>query len=252
MTRSTLIIMFSLSAIGSFAQVKKTTTAAKTGVKATVKPAVNPFKSNTDSVSYAVGVRIGQSLKAQGFNNVNMSLFQKAMNDVAQNKTPVLADAAITECIGRFQQKVNAGKESEQQKENAAKAMVTKKEGEVFLEANSKRAGVISLPSGLQYEIIKAGTDNTKPTIASKVTCHYTGTLINGTKFDSSVDRGAPATFPLANVIRGWQEALQLMSVGSKWKLFIPADLAYGDNGPPSIGPGATLIFDVELLAVEN
>lgn len=252
MTRSTLIIMFSLSAIGSFAQVKKTTTAAKTGVKATVKPAVNPFKSNTDSVSYAVGVRIGQSLKAQGFNNVNMLLFQKAMNDVAQNKTPVLADAAITECIGRFQQKVNAGKESEQQKENAAKAMVTKKEGEVFLEANSKRAGVISLPSGLQYEIIKAGTDNTKPTIASKVTCHYTGTLINGTKFDSSVDRGAPATFPLANVIRGWQEALQLMSVGSKWKLFIPADLAYGDNGPPSIGPGATLIFDVELLAVEN
>ena len=252
MNRSTLIIMFSLSAIASSAQVKKPTTAAKPGVKPATKPVVNPFKNNTDSVSYAVGVRIGQSLKAQGFENVNMSLFQKAMNDVALNKTPVLADAAIAECIGRFQQKVNAGKETEQQKENAVKAIAAKKEGEIFLEANSKRAGVMALPSGLQYEIIKSGTDNTKPTLASKVTCHYTGTLINGFKFDSSVDRGAPATFPLANVIRGWQEALQLMTVGSKWKLFIPADLAYGDNGPPSIGPGATLIFDVELLAVEN
>ncbi|MEK7200406.1 MAG: FKBP-type peptidyl-prolyl cis-trans isomerase, partial [Bacteroidota bacterium] len=121
-----------------------------------------------------------------------------------------------------------------------------------FLAGNGKREGVVTLPSGLQYEVIKTGTDNTKPTLASKVTCHYTGTLINGTKFDSSVDRGTPASFSLGNVIRGWQEALQLMTVGSKWKLYIPADMAYGENGPPSIGPGATLLFDVELLAVEN
>lgn len=252
MNRPLLIITLCLSSIAIFAQAKKPVTTAKAGVKTVVKPTINSFKNNTDSVSYAVGIRIAQSLKVQGFENVNMTLFQKAMNDVAQNRTPALADAAISECIGRFQQKINAGKETEQQKENAAKAAVAKREGDIFLAANSKRAGVTSLPSGLQYEIIKAGTDNTKPTLASKVTCHYTGTLINGTKFDSSVDRGAPATFPLANVIRGWQDALQLMTVGSKWKLFIPADLAYGDNAPPSIGPGATLIFDVELLAVEN
>jgi len=105
----------------------------------------------------------------------------------------------------------------------------------------------------LQYEVLKAGADKTKPTITSKVKCHYHGTLINGTVFDSSVDRGEPITFPLGNVIKGWQEALQLMTVGSKWKLYIPSDLAYGDNAPSAvIGPGATLIFEVELLGIEN
>jgi FKBP-type peptidyl-prolyl cis-trans isomerase len=111
---------------------------------------------------------------------------------------------------------------------------------------------VITTPSGLQYEVLKSSTDQTKPTVASTVTCHYTGTLLDGTKFDSSVDRGTPATFPLANVIRGWQEGLPLMTVGSKFKFYIPADLAYGDNAPPNIGPGATLIFEVELLGVQN
>ena len=252
MNRSILIIVLCLISACSFAQVKKTATT-------TAKPAAKPataamlFKNNIDSVSYAVGVRIAQSLKAQGFDNVNMVLFQKAITDVSQSKSPILNDAAISECIGKFQQKVNAVKETEQRKENAAKAAVGKKAGQVFLAQNGTRTGVITLPSGLQYEVLKAGTDNTRPTLASKVKCHYTGTLLDGTKFESSVDRGEPITFLLANVIRGWQEAVQLMTVGSKWKLYIPAELAYGDNPPPGpIAPGATLIFEVALLGRET
>jgi len=251
MNRSILIIALGVSSVCSFAQVKKPAP-KPIAKKAATAPGL--FKNNSDSVSYAVGVRIAQSLKAQGFDNVNMSLFQKAMNDIALNKSPLLADAAIADCLGKFQQKINGVKEAEQSKENAAKSAVGRQQGQAFLAENGKRAGVFTLPSGLQYEVLKAGADNTRPVLASKVKCHYTGTLINGTKFDSSVDRGEPITFPLANVIRGWQEGLQLMTVGSKWKLFIPADLAYGDNPPPGgvITPGATLVFDVELLGVEN
>lgn len=247
MTRTFFVIALALFSVGAFGQAKKP--AAKPAAKTTAKPAaVSPFKNNTDSISYAVGLRIAQSLKSQGFENLNMQLFEKAMSDLKQNKTPLLNETAINQCFTSFQEKLNVVK----QKENDAKAAAAKLEGKAFLEKNGKRAGVVTLPSGLQYEVLRAGTDNTKPTLTSKVKCHYTGTLINGTKFDSSVDRGEPITFPLGNVIRGWQEGLQLMTVGSKWKLYIPSDLAYGDNGPPNIGPGATLIFEVELLGVEN
>ena len=158
------------------------------------------------------------------------------------NDSVSYGDESINQCIGIYQQKASA-----------EKSLVIKKEGLAFLAANGKRKGVVTLPSGLQYEVIKAGTDNTKPTLNSKVKCHYHGTLINGTVFDSSVDRGEPITFNLNGVIRGWQEALQLMTVGSKWKLYIPSDLAYGDSAPsPTIGPGSTLIFEVELLGIEN
>jgi FKBP-type peptidyl-prolyl cis-trans isomerase FklB len=251
MNRSILIIALGLSSVCSLAQVKKPVPKPVAN-KGTTAPGL--FKNNADSVSYAVGVRIAQSLKAQGFDNVNMSLFQKAMNDIALNKSPVLADAAIADCLGKFQQRINGVKEAEQRKENAAKSAVARQQGQAFLAENGKRAGVVSLPSGLQYEVLKTGSDNTRPVLTNKVKCHYTGTLINGTKFESSVDRGEPITFPLGNVIKGWQEALQLMTVGSKWKLFIPADLAYGDNPNPGglITPGATLVFEVELLGVEN
>lgn len=242
MKQSFLVFTCLLLVMAGFSQAKKTAVskpAAKPVAKKTASP--NLFKNNLDSTSYALGVRIAQSLKAQGFDNVNMSLFQKGLTDQKTNKAVLLDDAAIQQCFTRFQQ--TASEE---------KASAAKKEGQAFLAQNGKRAGVVTLPSGLQYEVLKAGTDNTKPTLASKVKCHYTGTLINGTKFDSSVDRGEPITFQLSNVIRGWQEGLQLMTVGSKWKLYIPADLAYGDNGPPNIGPSATLIFEVELLGVEN
>lgn len=248
MNQSILIIVFALISVGSFGQVKKPATTTKP----VAKPALattNPFKSNNDSVSYAVGLRIGQSLKAQGFDNVNMTLFLRAMNDLKQNKTPLLTDQAIQSCVSTFQQKVNSVKDAETQK----KAVGNRQIGQAFLANNAKRPGVVTLPDGLQYEVIKVGTDNTKPTLASKVKVHYHGTLINGTVFDSSVDRGEPISFPLNNVVKGWQEALQLMTVGSKWKIYLPADLAYGDNPPGgTIGPGSTLIFEVELLAIEN
>ena len=250
MTKPILIITLALLTVSSFAQVKKPVT---TAAKPAAKPAtatVNPFKNNADSVSYSVGLRIAQSLKSQGFDNINMSLFTKAMSDMKQNKPALLNDQAITQCIGIFQQKVNEAK----MKENESKSVGAKKEGAAFLAANGKRAGVVTLPSGMQYEVLKAGTGNTKPTLANTVKCHYTGTLISGVKFESSLDKGEPITFPLGNVIKGWQDALQLMTVGSKWKLYIPSDLAYGDNPRPggAIQPGDTLIFEVELLGIEQ
>jgi FKBP-type peptidyl-prolyl cis-trans isomerase FklB len=218
-------------------------------VKPTTKPAAKPttpamvFKNSADSASYALGVRIAQNLKSQGLSPLNSVAFQKGMADALQAKKPLIADELLDNCIGTYQQKISSEKSS-----------VAKKEGQAFLAANGKRSGVVTLPSGLQYEIIKAGPDTAvKPTLASTVKCHYHGTTINGTPFDSSVDRGEPISFPLGNVIVGWQEALQLMSVGSKWKLYIPADMAYGDRQQgDKIPPGSTLIFVVELLGVEN
>ena len=193
-------------------------------------------------MSYALGIRIAQSMKSQGFENINMPIFLKAITDVLRGNKFLIADEAINQCIGVYQQKASS-----------LKAAGIKKEGQAFLAINGKRKGVVTLASGLQYEVIKAGTDNAKPALTSKVKCHYHGTLINGTVFDSSVDRGEPITFELNRVIRGWQEALQLMTVGSKWKLYVPSDLAYGDSGSgPVIGPGATLVFEVELLGIEN
>jgi len=138
-----------------------------------------------------------------------------------------------------------------QQAEMQQQGETNKKEGEAFLAANKGKEGIVTLPSGLQYKILTAGTGS-KPTSADTVVCNYRGTLINGTEFDSSYKRGQPATFPVSGVIKGWTEALPMMPVGSKWQLFIPADLAYGDRAPgPEIGPNSTLIFEVELLSIQ-
>lgn len=251
--RTCLLAVTVLTASFADAQVKKATAPAKKApVKTVAKTPLNPLKNNADSLSYSLGWLVGQSLKAQGFDHLNNTLFLKALNDIKTGKTSLLPEESAKACVTAFQQEAMAKQEAEREKENAVKGAANRKEGANFLATNAKRPGVITLPSGLQYEVLKAGTDNTKPTLNSKVTCHYTGTLINGYKFDSSVDRGTPATFQLSNVIKGWQEALQLMTVGSKWKIYVPADLAYGDNAPPNIGPGATLIFEVELLGVAN
>ena len=251
MNKLLLFFTVGMAFSATYAQVKKPIITPKPVAKtATAAPIL--FKNNIDSVSYAVGVRISQSLKAQGFDKINMALFQRAMNDIAATKTPALADAAITECIGLFQQKVNAGKETTQQKENAAKAKIARQNGQAFMEVNAKKPGVISLPSGVQYEIMTTGSDTAKPKISDKIKFHYTGFFINGAKFQSSLDNGTPVVYPLGQLIRGWQDAIQLMTVGSKWKLYVPADLAYGDNGPADIGPGATLIFEVELISIEK
>jgi FKBP-type peptidyl-prolyl cis-trans isomerase FklB len=142
--------------------------------------------------------------------------------------------------------------QSKMQEKNKETADANKKTGEAFLAANKSKEGVVVLPSGLQYKIEKAGT-GPKPTPTDSVVCNYRGTLIDGKEFDSSYKRGQPATFPVTGVIKGWTEALQLMPVGSKWQLFVPADLAYGDRGAGAdIGPGATLIFEVELMSIED
>ena len=248
MNKSILIIACSLVTVAGFGQAKKpVTTAAKVAPKAATAP-VNPFKNNNDSVSYAVGLSVARSLESQGLTGVNMALFTRAMNDLKQKKTPLLDEAAIAKSIGEFQQKANA------EKDIAAKkaGLVNRQIGQAFLATNGKRPGVTTLPSGLQYEVIKASTDNTKPTLTSKVKVHYHGTLIDGTVFDSSVERGEPVVYPVNGFVIGWQEVLQLMPVGSKWKVYLPADLAYGDRAAgEKIGPGATLVFDLELLGIE-
>ncbi len=256
MKKITLLLASALVAFQMNAQdkkpVAKPAAAAKPAPAAATKPVAKAasaadastlkFKTNGDSASYALGVRIAQNIKSQGFEGLNQSILQRAMNDVLQGKKLALVDSTLDQCLGEYQKKAMSDKSS-----------VAKKEGKAFLEANAKRKGVVVLPDGLQYEVLKTGSDTTKPKLEDKVKCHYHGTLINGTVFDSSVDRGEPITFPLNGVIKGWQEAVQLMTVGSKWKLFIPSDLAYGDQqAGPTIAPGSTLVFEVELLGIEK
>ena len=245
MKKVALIIASTIVAITVNAQIKKpvTTTATKSTVKPTTKSVVtNLFKNNADSASYALGARIAQNIKSQGFEGINQLLFQKAMTDVFKGNKLAIVETGLDACISTYQQKAQS-----------AKSSVAKTAGKIYLANNAKRKGVVVLPSGLQYEIVKVGTDTTHPKLTDKVKCHYHGTLIDGKVFDSSVDRGEPIVFPVSGVIKGWTEALQLMTVGSKWKLYIPSDLAYGDQAAgPAIAPGSTLVFDVELIGIEK
>jgi len=195
--------------------------------------------NDVDSVSYSLGVNIGENIKAQ-FPDIDLKNFELAIKDVLDNKKePKISGADAQKIIQDFFKK---------QQEKASESII--EEGEKFLEDNKKRNGVITLESGLQYEILKSG-EGAKPSLEDQVTTHYHGTLIDGTVFDSSVERGQPATFPVGGVIKGWTEALQLMAVGSKWKLFVPYSLAYGERGAgPQIGPYTTLIFEVELIKI--
>ena len=242
-----LFICLLLASFGANAQVKKAATVPNVATKTVAKPTIavkpfNNFKNSADSAGYALGVRIGQNLKAQGFDAINLPNLYRAIGDVFTGKASALPEAVLDKCIGEFVQKAN-----EQKSAGAKKA------GVEFLAANAKKPGVVTLPSGLQYVVVQAGTDTTRPKLTDKVKCHYHGTLLNGSIFDSSMDRGEPVVFPVNGVIKGWQEALQLMTVGSKWKLYVPSDLAYGDSSPsPSIGPGSLLVFDVELISIEK
>jgi FKBP-type peptidyl-prolyl cis-trans isomerase len=228
---------------------KSQTAAAKkpaTAAKSTTAAAPLVLKTQKDKFSYAIGMKMGASFKKQSV-PVDPAILMRGVKDSMTGKT-VLTDDEAQAAIMEVQKEMQA-KQQEKMKE-AGEA--NKKEGESFLAANKSKAGVVTLPSGLQYKIEKAGT-GPKPTSADSVVCNYRGTLIDGKEFDSSYKRGQPATFPVTGVIKGWTEALQLMPVGSKWQLFIPADLAYGDRGAGGeIGPGATLIFDIELLSIED
>ena len=194
-----------------------------------------------DKVSYALGLSIGNNFKSSGIDSVVMDDFMQGLSDVLEEKAPQLSyDEAKREIEAYFmdlQQKA---------------VKLNKEAGEEFLKINAHKEGVTTLPSGLQYEVLKMG-EGPKPTLSDTVTCHYHGTLINGIVFDSSMDRGEPASFPLRGVIAGWTEILQLMPVGSKWKVTIPSDLAYGDRGAGEhIKPGSTLIFIIELLSINK
>ena len=199
-----------------------------------------------DRLSYALGVSMGYNFRASGIQELNVDDFADALGAVFYGRaTKMTAEEAKTEVQSFFMQL-----QQKQQEENAKMADINAAAGEQFLLENGKRAEVHTTPSGLQYEIVKQG-DGPRPTAGDSVTVHYTGKLIDGTVFDSSEERAEPATFGVTQVIPGWVEALQLMNVGSRWRLFIPSALAYGPQGAGGlIGPNQTLVFDVELLAI--
>ena len=193
-----------------------------------------------DKVSYALGLGIARQLAGMGASEVNVDDFAQALKDIFAGKEPQVTDQEGQQLVNEFFQNKQA--------EMAAKA---KEGGEKFLEENGKKEGVVTLPSGLQYQVLREGNGK-KPKATDKVECHDEGTLIDGTKFDSRYDRGQTATFGLNQVIAGWTEGLQLMQEGAKYRFFIPYNLAYGENGAgQSIPPYAALIFDVELVAVK-
>jgi len=192
-----------------------------------------------DKVSYALGLSIGNNFQNSGINNLQIEDFVQGLKDVLNETKPAISYDEAKLVINDYFMEL--------QKE---KLDNNKKAGEEFLNVNKHKAGVTELPSGLQYEILKKGT-GAKPTASEKVKCHYHGTLINGNVFDSSVERGEPAVFGVLQVIPGWVEALQLMEVGSKWRLFIPSNLAYGEHGAgEAIEPNSALVFEVELLDI--
>jgi len=202
------------------------------------------LKNQKDKISYIIGMDIGTNLKKQSI-DIDSNILAKGVKDALAGTKPLLTEQEIQETMMAFQKEMMA-KQAEVAKKNKA-------EGEVFLTENKKKEGVKTLLSGLQYKVIKAGTGK-KPKSTDTVTAHYRGTLINGTEFDSSYKRGQPATFPVSGgMIPGWTEALQLMEEGAKWQLFIPPNLAYGEQGAGrDIGPNATLIFEIELVSIQE
>ena len=191
-------------------------------------------------------MNVGTNLKKQSV-EVDPAIVVKGIQDATAGNKPLLTDDETRAVLMQLQEEVRQKQAAKAQSEGSA----NKTEGEAFLAANKTKEGVMTTPSGLQYKILKAGT-GPKPTATDTVVCNYRGTLINGTEFDSSYKRGQPLTFPVNGVIKGWTEALQLMPVGSKWQLFIPAQLAYGERGAGAdIGPNATLIFEVELVSIQ-
>jgi FKBP-type peptidyl-prolyl cis-trans isomerase len=203
------------------------------------------LKDQKDKSSYALGVDLGNKLKAQSV-ELDADLVSRGLKDALAGKKTLLNEEEIKLGLSALQIELRT-KAVEAAKKLGEK---NKQEGEKFLTENKTKEGVVTVASGLEYKILKAGKGK-KPTADDTVVCHYRGTLIDGTEFDSSYKRNQPATFPLKRAIKGWSEALQLMPVGSKWQLFIPPELAYGEKGASGgIGPNATLIFEVELLSI--
>jgi len=226
------------------------TAAKKPGAAAATKPgttaAAPALKTDREKASYAIGANIGKSMKKEGV-DLDPAIVARGIKDGFTGAKSLLTDEQAQAALVAF----SGAMKKKQEAQLAAVAAVNQKDGQVFLAANKAKPGVVTLPSGLEYKVITAGT-GPKPTAEDTVMCNYRGTLINGTEFDNSAKHGGPTEIPVGGVIKGWTEALQLMPVGSKWELYVPADLAYGQRqAGPDIGPNSTLIFEVELVSIQ-
>jgi FKBP-type peptidyl-prolyl cis-trans isomerase FklB len=234
MKKTILFTLIILTTCNLFAQSRK-----KSAASASAAPTIAKLNNQTDSLSYSIGIMVASFYKQQGITNINDTLVNKAIKDKMSGDSTLLTEQQCNQVLMGFIEKAKADK-----------AAAAKKQGEAFLLSNKTKPGVVTTASGLQYLVLKAGT-GPKPTISDKVKCDYEGRLIDGTVFDSSVKQGKPIEFAVNGVIAGWTEALQLMNTGSKYRLFIPSNLAYGDQQMGSdIKPGSTLIFDVELIEI--
>ena len=214
--------------------------------RAPAKAAPLTLKTQKEKASYALGMNFGTGLRKQSL-DIDPAILARGLRDSFSNGKTLLTEDEARVVLTQLQGDVRKKQQEVAQQLGDA----NKKQGMAFLEANKAKDGVVTLPSGLQYKILQEGT-GPKPAPTDTVVCNYRGTLLDSTEFDSSYKRGQPATFPVTGVIKGWTEALQLMPVGSKWQLFIPSELAYGDRGAGGqIGPNATLIFEVELLSIQ-
>jgi FKBP-type peptidyl-prolyl cis-trans isomerase FklB len=239
MKRVFLMSSMLLLTAAMYAQTKPAPKTAAKPKPATSASAVNALRTTNDSLSYAFGVSLGSYLKSQDINSLNYAMLTKAIDQTIKGQKPLLDQAGCNMVMQRTA-------EVKMQKISAAE----RQKGVQFLATNKKRTGVTETPSGLQYEVLTKGT-GALPKLTDTVVAHYRGSLINGKEFDNSYTRGEPLTIPVAGVIPGWTEALQLMPVGSKWKLFIPSAIGYGDYGAgQEIPGGSTLVFEIELLGI--
>jgi FKBP-type peptidyl-prolyl cis-trans isomerase len=243
-------LSLALSCTAAMAQQTATTPAkpaAQTGsAPATGTAQASPYTTDKEKASYAIGENIGKSLKHDQL-DVDPNIVSQGLKDGLSGTPSKLSDAEAQAAMTNLRNKVMAQRQEEQQKTGD----VNKKAGEQFLAENKTKPGVVTLPDGLQYKVLKEGT-GPKPKASDTVSVNYRGTLIDGTEFDSSQKHGEAATLAVGQVIKGWTEALELMPVGSKWQIYLPADLAYGAQGAGPIGPNSTLIFDIELLSIKD
>jgi FKBP-type peptidyl-prolyl cis-trans isomerase FklB len=224
-----------------------TKSATSTAAKPKTAPAPLVLTTQKQKVSYAIGMGLGKNLQRDSV-DIDTTVLLRGLKDALANAKPALTDDEAKAAITQLQTEVRA---KEEEKAKVA-ALENKMKGDAFLAANKTKEGVVTLPSGLQYKVVTQGT-GPKPGPEDVVVCNYRGTLVDGTEFDSSYKRGEPIKIPVGQVIKGWTEAIQLMPVGSKWQLYIPSNLAYGERGAPGspIGPNSALIFDVELISIE-
>jgi len=233
---------------GVYAQSKPDTAPLAQDEPASTEKSDEPslLKTQKDQVNYAIGVQLIGNFKKQGI-DIDLDLVIKGMQDAHAGKELLMPDGELRRALMIYQDEVRRS----QATNRAASLEENRKKGEAFLAENRKKEGIITLPSGLQYRIIRSG-EGKKPADADTVECHYRGKLINGEEFDSSYRRGRPTTFKVSGVIAGWREALKLMAVGSQWEIFVPSQLAYGERGAGNfIEPGETLIFEMELLVIK-